>query len=152
MHGTPAIDQASNDIGAACPTGAEAALVTAAGHHAFVYRFDRSVPGKGESQLGAFHSLEIPYVFGTFDDRMMNWLPFTATDHKLSGTIQTYWTNFARYGNPDGPGLPNWQPWNTSQEPYMTFTQSGTAVPQTSFSPIFCHLSPDRLKEQLATN
>ncbi len=152
MHGTPAIDQASNDIGAACPTGAEAALTTAAGHHAYVYRFDRSVPGKGESQLGAFHSLEIPYVFGTFNDRMMNWLPFTATDHKLGDTIQTYWTNFAKYGTPDGPGVPNWQSWNTSQEPYMTFTQEGTAVPQTSLSPIFCDLSPDRLKEQLAAN
>jgi len=32
MHGTPAIDQASNDIGAARPTGAEAALTTVAGH------------------------------------------------------------------------------------------------------------------------
>jgi carboxylesterase type B len=96
MHGTPAIDQASNDIGAACPTGAEAALTTSAGHRAFVYRFDRSVPGKGEVQLGAVHSLEIPYVFGTFQDRMLNWLPFTATDHKLSDTVQSYWTNFAR--------------------------------------------------------
>ena len=152
MHGTPAIDQASNDIGAACPTGAEAALTTSAGHHAFVYRFDRSVPGKGETQLGAFHSLEIPYVFGTFQDRMLNWLPFSATDQKLGDIIQTYWTNFAKFGDPNGPGLPQWSPWNTSQEPYMTFSQDGTAVPLTSFSPIFCHLSPDRLKEQLANN
>ncbi len=152
MHGTPAIDQASNDIGAACPTGAEAALTTAAGHRAYVYRFDRSVPGKGESQLGAFHSLEIPYVFGTYQDRMLNWLPFTPTDHQLGDMIQTYWTNFAKYGDPNGQGVPHWQPWNTSQEPYMTFTQDGTAVPQTSFAPIFCHLSPDRLKEQLANN
>ena len=152
MHGTPAIDQASNDIGAACPTGAEAALTTSAGHRAYVYRFDRSVPGKGESQLGAFHSLEIPYVFGTYQDRMLNWLPFTATDYKLGATVQTYWTNFAKYGDPNGGGPPRWSPWNTSQEPYMTFTQDGTAVPQTRFAPIFCHLSPDRLKEQLASN
>ena len=152
VHGTPAIDQASNDIGGACPSGAEAALTTAAGHHAYVYRFDRSVPGKGESQLGAFHSLEIPYVFGTFQDRMMNWLPFTATDHKLADTMQTYWTNFAKYGDPNGPGLPHWSPWTAAQEPYMTFTQTGDAVPQTSLSPIFCHLSPDRLKQQLAGN
>ena len=152
MHGTPAIDQASNDIGAACPIGAEAALTTSAGHRAFVYRFERSVPGKGESRLGAFHSLEIPYVFGTFNDRMLNWLPFTATDRTLGDTIQTYWTNFAKSGNPNSAGLPQWQPWNTSHEPYMTFTREGTAVPETSFAPIFCHLSPDRLKEQLANN
>jgi para-nitrobenzyl esterase len=150
IQGTPAIDQASNDIGAACPVGAEAALTTSAGHHAYVYRFDRSVPGKGESQLGAFHSLEVPYVFGTFHDRMLNWLPFTAADHKLSDIMQTYWTNFAKFGDPNGLGLPHWSPWNTSQEPYMTFTQTGDAVPQQSLSPIFCHLSPDRLKQQLA--
>ena len=150
MHGTPAIDQASNDIGAACPDGAEAALTTAAGHHAYLYRFDRSVPGKGESQLGAFHSLEIPYVFGTFHDRMMAWLPFSATDQKLAATMQTYWTNFAKTGDPNSPGLPHWAPWNSTNEPYMTFTEEGTAAPLTSFAPIFCHLSPDRLKQQLA--
>ena len=80
MHGAPALDQASNDVVAACPIGAEAALTTSAGHRAFVYRFDRSVPGKGESDLGAFHSLEIPYVFGTFQTRGFRWLPFTSTD------------------------------------------------------------------------
>lgn len=149
MHGDPAIDQASNDILAACPSGAEASLTTSAGQHAFVYRFDRSIPGKGESTLGAFHSLEIPYVFGTFKARTFNWLPFTATDQKLSQTVQSYWTNFARTGDPNGPGLPQWQPWNSDKEPYISFSQSGDAVPQQSFSPPFCHLSPDRLKKQL---
>ena len=80
MHGAPALDQASNDVIAACPIGAEASLTTSAGRRAFVYRFDRSVPGKGESERGAFHSLEIPYVFGTFQTRGFRWLPFTSTD------------------------------------------------------------------------
>ncbi len=150
MSGAPAIDQASNDIVAACPIGAEAALTTAAGQRAFVYRFDRSVPGQGEAELGAFHSLELPYVFGTFQARSFSWLPFTATDHKLSQTLQAYWTNFAKTGDPNGWGLPRWDSWNTDQEPYISFSQSGDAVPQQHFSPMFCHLSPDRLKGQLA--
>jgi para-nitrobenzyl esterase len=150
LHGAPAIDQASNDIVAACPIGAEAALTTNAGRRAFVYRFDRSVPGKGEAELGAFHSLELPYVFGTFQVRAFGWLPFTPIDHKLSQIIQSYWTNFAKTGDPNGPGLPHWIAWTTAQEPYLSFSESGDAVPQQDFSPMFCHLSPDRLKEQLA--
>jgi para-nitrobenzyl esterase len=149
MHGTPAIDRASNDIVAACPIGAEAALTTSAGRRAYVYRFDRSVPGKGEAELGAFHSLELPYVFGTFEVRGFRWLPVTTTDHKLSQIVQTYWTNFAKFGDPNGPGLPRWDAWNIDQEPYLSFSQTGDAVPQHNFSPMFCHLSPERLKEQL---
>jgi para-nitrobenzyl esterase len=147
--GDPAIDQASNDILGACPSGAEAALTTSAGQHAFVYRFDRSVPGKGESTLGAFHSIEIPYVFGTFQARTFNWLPFTSTDQRLSRIVQSYWINFARSGDPNGPGLPQWDAWNSDQEPFMSFNQSGDAVPQQDFSPPYCHLAPDRLQKQL---
>ena len=150
LHGAPAIDQASNDIVAACPIGAEAALTTNTGRRAFVYRFDRSVPGKGEAELGAFHSLEIPYVFGTFQARTLSWLPFTPTDKKLSQIVQSYWTNFAKSGDPNGPGLPQWVAWSTDQESYISFSKNGDAVPQRNFSPMYCHLSPDRLKGQLA--
>ena len=149
VHGAPAVDQASNDIVAACPIGAEAALTTSAGRRAWVYRFDRSVPGKGQAELGAFHSLEIPYVFGTFKARTFNWLPFGTTDYKLSNIIQTYWTDFAKTGDPNGSGLPDWSAWNSSQEPYLSFSQGGDAVPQHNFSPNYCHLAPDRLKTQL---
>ena len=150
LHGAPAIDQASNDIVAACPIGAEAALTTNTGRRAFVYRFDRSVPGKGEAELGAFHSLEIPYVFGTFQARTLSWLPFTPTDKKLSQIVQSYWTNFAKSGDPNGPGLPQWVAWSTDQESYISFSKNGDAVPQRNFSPMYCHLSLDRLKGQLA--
>jgi para-nitrobenzyl esterase len=150
VHGIPAVDQASNDILGACPVGAEAALTTSAGQRAYIYRFDRSVPGKGESELGAFHSLEIPYVFGTFQTRAFSWLPFNATDQKLSQTLQSYWANFAKTGDPNAQGLPQWTPWNAGQEPFMVFSQSGDALPQKNFSPIYCHLAPDRLKQQLA--
>jgi para-nitrobenzyl esterase len=152
VHGDPAVDQASNDILAACPIGAEAALTTRAGHRAFVYRFDRSVPGKGESNLGSFHALEIPYVFNTFQIRLWSWLPFSSTDLKLSQSIEAYWTNFAKTGDPNAPGLPAWSAWSTQDESYISFSQSGDAVPQRHFSPPFCHLSPERLRLQLASN
>lgn len=149
VHGTPALDQATNDILGACPVGAEAAMVTSAGQRAFVYRFDRSVPGPGESNLGAFHALELPYVFNTFPAHTFSWLPFAAIDHKLSGVMQAYWTNFAKSGDPNGAGLPGWAAWRSGKEPFLVFSASGDAIPQENFSPSFCHLSPDRLKQQL---
>jgi para-nitrobenzyl esterase len=149
VGGAAAVDQAANDIFAACPIGAEAALTSNIGQKAFVYRFGRSVPGKGQAELGSFHSLELPYVFGTFQARTFSWLPFDATDHKLSQIIQTYWTNFAKTGDPNGSGLPRWAPWSTDSENYISFSQEGDAVPEEHFSPIYCHLSPDRLKAQL---
>jgi len=152
VHGDVAIDQTSNDILMACPVGAEAALTSSAGQRAFIYKFDRAVPGKGEAALGAFHGLEVPYVFDTFATRSWGWLPVTQTDQKLSETIETYWTNFAKSGDPNRPGLPLWKPWAVDEEPYLQFSQSGDALPQQGFSPPFCHLAPDHLKQQLINN
>jgi para-nitrobenzyl esterase len=146
-----AIDQATNDMMMQCPVGAIAALTTGAGR-TFVYKFDRSIPGKGESDLGAFHGLEIPYVFDAFDDPGWRWLPFSATDRKLSSMMETYWTNFAKTGNPNGAGMPGWAAWTSSDEPYVDFNKDGDAVPQKGFSPTFCHLAPERLKAQLGGN
>jgi len=144
-----AIDQASNDMLLACPIGAEAALTTAAGQRAYVYKFERSVPGKGEATLGSFHSLEIPYVFNAFQDHAWRWLPAGETDCKLSRSVQAYWTNFAKTGNPNADGLTTWPVWNAVGEPYLAFTQEGDAVTRQGFSPMFCELGPERLKEQL---
>ncbi len=150
IHRDAAIDQATNDMLMACPMGALGALTTAAGQHAYIYQFDRSIPGKGQTELGAFHGLEVPFVFNALDDPAWNWLPFADTDRRLSNIVETYWTNFAKTGNPNAPGLPAWDAWKTGDEPYLEFAQSGNAVPRRGFSPLLCHLAPERLKSQLA--
>jgi para-nitrobenzyl esterase len=150
IHRDQAIDQAANDMLVACPVGAVAALTSATGHKAFVYKFDRSIPGKGESALGAFHSLEVPYVFNAFHDRGWQWLPFTNADLRLSEAIERYWTNFAKTGDPNGSGVPSWSAWKTGSENYLELTQNGEPTAQQHFSPPFCYVSPDRLHKQLA--
>jgi para-nitrobenzyl esterase len=88
-----------------CPAATLATQTTAAGHPAYVYRFDRVRPG--HHGFGAYHGAEIPYVFGTG----AAWLPADPADRALSDTMMRYWVNFARNGDPNGAGLPKWPRW-----------------------------------------
>jgi para-nitrobenzyl esterase len=71
------------------------------------YKLDLAAPSsKFHPGEFAFHSDDIEYVFGTLDTRPgAVWRP---EDRKLSEEMMSYWTNFAKKGDPNGPGLPNW--------------------------------------------
>ncbi len=58
---------------------------------------------------GAPHGAEVPYIFGQLEDRNRVGSPtVTAEDEKVVALMQAYWSNFAKNGNPNGPGLVNW--------------------------------------------
>ena len=146
------LDGAANDLIGACPVGAMASLTHASGQHVFVYRFDRSIPGKGEAQLGAFHSLEVPYVFGSLRDREWQWLPSTVDDASLSALLQTYWTNFAKTGNPNASGLPDWPSWSDESKEFLVINKDASVTAQRNFPPVFSTLEPDDLKKSFKTD
>lgn len=135
------LDHALNDLIGACPIGAMAELTNDTGQQVFAYRFERSVPGKGQRELGAFHSIEIPYVFGALRNPTWQWLPFTPDDAALSNLIQTYWTNFAKFGNPNAQGLPNWPAWSDGKKEFLEIRKDGTISAQRNFPPPFSSLS-----------
>lgn len=55
---------------------------------------------------GAAHSAEIQYAMGNLDlDKRYTWEP---ADHQVSKTMQAYFVNFIKTGNPNGAGLPEW--------------------------------------------
>jgi len=90
------------------------AQVATGGTEVYRYHFERPAPEDKyhPAGSGAFHSDEIDYVFGTLNARPgAVWQP---EDQKLSDLVETYWTNFARTGNPNGGGAPDWPQYNAA--------------------------------------
>lgn len=97
-----------------CPSRFLAKRLNEAGGRAWVYYFSRQRAGGGGDRLRAYHGAELPYVF----DRHDAWLPVETADRDLTGAIMDYWVQFARTGNPNQPGLPNW-PVHSRQDPFV---------------------------------
>jgi para-nitrobenzyl esterase len=71
----------------------------------FAYRFEQAVPVAKPPSFGAFHTAEVPYLFGAMDTRLR---PYADVDRRVSTLVQDYWLNFMRAGDPNGTGLPRW--------------------------------------------
>ena len=66
---------------------------------------DMSLPG-GPRSAGAYHSGDLAYVFGNVDKVGLDWRD---DDREVSRLITSYWTNFAKTGNPNSAALPAWR-------------------------------------------
>ena len=84
----------------------------------WLYWFTKEPPIAESDRYGAFHAAEIGYVFGNVD--LFGAVPADA-DHALSELMASVWTQFARTGNPNGEGLPEWPAYTTENEAYMEF-------------------------------
>jgi para-nitrobenzyl esterase len=88
------------------------------GHHpAYRYYFSHRPPGPEGERLGAFHEIDLAYVFGNFTFPF----PWDDTDRKLSETIMVYWTNFAKTGDPNGAGLSRWPAYSPADDNVLDF-------------------------------
>jgi len=83
------------------------------------YFFERNVPG---DEMGASHASDIFYIFGALDCRPLPWEKY---DFSLSEAITDYWTNFAKTGDPNGKGLPQWPAFTAATPFTMNFTDDG---------------------------
>lgn len=87
--------------------GKQAAL----GQPAYLYLFGYVSEGLRATVPGVAHAAEIAYVFQTLDQ--FQWgspadMPVSDTDRAFSEIVSDYWVAFARRGNPNGPGRPEW--------------------------------------------
>lgn len=73
------------------------------------YFFEQKLPlaadAPPDTQPRAAHSWEIEYVFGVISSKDLPWRP---EDYEVSELMMNYWSNFAKHGDPNGPGLPEW--------------------------------------------
>ena len=79
-------------------------------------------PGAVGERLGAFHAAEIPYVFGDLEMFKAGMgIERDATDEKLAKAMSAYWLNFARTGDPNGEGLPEWPAYAAASDRHLEF-------------------------------
>ena len=88
-------------------------FVTRAGGTAYVYHFAYVADPLRMFTSGVGHGGEVPYVFGftglSKDPIMGSRVHFASDkDRKTSLMMESYWTNFAKTGDPNGSGLPEW--------------------------------------------
>jgi para-nitrobenzyl esterase len=86
---------------------------------AYVYLFSQKPRG---DDSGAFHSSELWYMFGTLG---RSWRPVGREDYALSSRMVSYWCNFIKHGDPNGPGLPEWKPC-AGDEQFVMELEEGT--------------------------
>ena len=128
-----------------CPATEMGDIMSDTNHRVFMYQFVQDVNslttdiilqlqrGKNTPPWGTYHTAEIPYVFG-FASVLGN----LDTDERrhTRDLMMSYWTNFARNGDPNGAGLPYWPQYYTEQSDYMKL--GGDFETDTDLKPLQC--------------
>src|SRR5580698_2592504 len=85
----------------------------------YVYYFTWKTPVH-DGKLKAFHTLEIPFVLANVDESK-SMTGSGADRYPLQDKMSGAWAAFARTGNPNHKGLPNWPAFKTDQRATMVF-------------------------------
>jgi para-nitrobenzyl esterase len=109
--------------------------LAALGVPAYEYRFSYVAESLRARVKGAPHATEIPFVFDTVAAKYGKDL--TDADRAAGQAANAYWANFAKTGNPNGAGLPNWPAYSPKTDVLMDFTATGPVA------------KPDPWKERL---
>jgi para-nitrobenzyl esterase len=118
------------------------------GHPTYQYQFDVPVAGEPFTK----HTAEIPFVFGNLLSSGSMGGPYTDADRKISNDVQQYWTNFAKTGNPNGNGLPNWPKADPKTGRYLEFTIHEGPVVHEKLRQTICDMYIEGLKETIPAN
>jgi para-nitrobenzyl esterase len=92
----------------------------------YLYYWTHAPPGRNRDSAGAYHGSEIAYAFN--HPNLPN-EPWTDEDRAIGETLSSYWTNFARNGDPNGPGLPRWPAFDAKSEQVMELGGQFAPIP-----------------------
>jgi para-nitrobenzyl esterase len=81
---------------------------------AYLYFFSYVLATRRGQAQGAAHASEIPFVFDQFPGPLR--LLATAEDRQMAETVSAYWVQFAKTGNPNRAGLPEWPAYAASTD------------------------------------
>lgn len=90
---------------------------------AYLYYFDQHPDFSGDSlrfDHGSPHGVDVAYVFQHLQASNPETTP---SDLEISEAMATYWTNFAKYGHPNGEGVPEWPAFSDANPEVMYFQQ-----------------------------
>jgi para-nitrobenzyl esterase len=120
------VARANDDFGQAEPARFAASAFAANGSPVYLYRFSYVQTAMREQlRAGAPHGGEIGYVFDTLSAGRGG-AP-TPEDQAVARMAQSYWVNFARTGDPNGPGLPAWPRYDPGKDLIFDFRPDGSA-------------------------
>jgi para-nitrobenzyl esterase len=91
-----------------------------AGQPVYFYHWDYLQPTVECELYGAYHSVELPYVF----NNMLLDPNFVARDYMLADQISDYWVNFATTGDPNGAGLDAWPQFGSNETALVVDTNA----------------------------
>jgi para-nitrobenzyl esterase len=94
----------------------------------YMYLFTWQSPSLG-GKFKAVHCMEIPFVFNNIA-RCEEMTGGTKEAYILADKMSQAWINFARNGNPNHKGLPNWMPYNAQNTATMYFDNQCVVKPQ----------------------
>jgi para-nitrobenzyl esterase len=99
-----------------------AGLHADSGQPTYLYRFDVVSTSVRHRLKGTTHAQERQYVFDT-----LHTSPYATDDNdKVQAShAVTYWTNFAKTGDPNGAGEPQWPRYSASGDMLLDFTNDG---------------------------
>jgi len=100
----------------------------AAGQPSYAYYFDQVAASDRAKAVGTKHGGELSYLFATRLDKEV----WDAADARVSRLMGDYWVRFARTGNPNGAGAPNWAPVTRTASPFMVFDAAPHAAQPTA--------------------
>jgi para-nitrobenzyl esterase len=106
------------------------ARTASSGEPIYGYPYDHPYPGPDPARFGAFHTAEVPYVFGALHQEGRS---FTQQDHGVSQHMQDYWVAFFRSGTP----APSW--------PLISGHSTQVMKLGSRFVPVAAVSSPERL-------